>query len=58
MTYKEAQQIADRLIQNFIGPDYRVMDMCGFFESLVQALQQAHAQGWRDRAETEKLVRH
>jgi hypothetical protein len=25
MTYKEAQQIADRLIQNFIGPDYRVM---------------------------------
>jgi hypothetical protein len=51
MTYKEAQQIADRLIQNFIGPDYRVMDMYGFFEALVQALQQAHAEGWRDRDE-------
>ena len=58
MPYNEAQQIADGLIQKFVGPDYRVVDMRGFFGALVEALQQAHAQGWRDRVETEKLGKH
>jgi hypothetical protein len=51
MTYREAQQIAHGLIQGYIGPDHRVMDMPSFFGALVQALQAAHQQGWNDRAE-------
>jgi hypothetical protein len=51
MTSKEAQQIAHGLIQGYIGPDHRVMDMPSFFGALVQALQAAHQQGWNDRAE-------
>ena len=31
MTYKKAQQIAHGLIQSYIGPDHRVMDMQSFF---------------------------
>jgi hypothetical protein len=45
MTYKEAQQIAHGLIQAYVGPDHRVMDMPSFFGALVQALQAAHQQG-------------
>jgi hypothetical protein len=48
MTHKEAQQIAHELIQGYIGPDHRVMDMQNFFGALVQALQAAHQQGWND----------
>jgi hypothetical protein len=50
MTYKEAQQVAHGLIQGYIGPDHRVMDMHSFFGALVQALQAAHQQGWNDGA--------
>jgi hypothetical protein len=49
MTHKEAQQIAHGLIQNYIGPDLRIMDMPSFFGALVQALQAAHHRGWSDR---------
>ncbi len=34
MTYKEAQQVAYGLIQGYVGPDHRVMDMPSFFGAL------------------------
>ena len=58
MTDEEAKQIAHGLIQGFIGPDLRVMDLQSFFRALAQALQAAHQQGWKDRAEAEALTRH
>jgi len=58
MTLRDAQQIAHGLIQAFIGPDHRVMDMPSFYGALVQALQSAHEQGWKDRGDAEKLTRH
>lgn len=58
MTDEEAKQIAHGLIQAFIGPDHRVMDMQSFFRALVQALQAAHQQGWKDRSEADTLTRH
>ena len=56
MTVKDAQQIAHGLIQGYIGPDHRVMDMQSLYRALVQALQAAHQQGWKDRAEAEALL--
>jgi hypothetical protein len=58
MTDKEAGQIAHGLIQGYIGPDQRVMDMASFYRALVQALQAAHQPGWNDRAEADALTRH
>jgi hypothetical protein len=58
MTEKEAGQLAHRLVQRFIGPDRRVADMQSFFRALSQALQEAHTQGWKDRAEAEKILKH
>ena len=55
MTDKDAQQTAHGLIQGYIGPDHRVMDMQSFYRALVQALHAAHQQGWKDRAEAEAL---
>jgi hypothetical protein len=49
MTYKEAGQVAHGLIQGYIGPDHRVMDMQSFYGALVQALQSVHQHGWTDR---------
>jgi hypothetical protein len=51
MTTQDAQQIAHDLIQGYIGPDHRVMDMTRFYEALVKALQEAHRRGWKDCAE-------
>ena len=45
MTLRDAQQIAHGLIQGYIGPDHKVMDMPSFFSAIVQALQTAHRQG-------------
>ena len=56
MTDKEAQQIAQGLIQAYIGPDHRVMDMASFYGALKQALQAAHHRGWNDRAELNALT--
>ena len=50
MTDNEAQQIAHGLIQGYIGPDHKVMDMQSFYWALVEALQKAHQQGWQDCA--------
>jgi len=58
MTLRNAEQIAHGRIQGFIGPDHRVMDMPSFYGALVQALQAAHQQDWKDRGEAEKLTRH
>jgi hypothetical protein len=46
MTEKEAGEIAHGLVQGFIGPDHRVMDMQSFYRALSQALQKANQQGW------------
>jgi hypothetical protein len=45
MTLKEAQQIAQGLIQSYIGPDHRVMDMPSFFGRSC----------WRYRPRTNKV---
>lgn len=56
MTIEDAKKIAHGLIQGYIGPDHRVMDMPSFYSAIVQALQAAHHQGWNERAETEAVV--
>ena len=58
MTIEDAKQIAQGLIQLYIGPDFRVMDVPSFYGALVQAIQAAHQQGWKDRGEAESLTRH
>ena len=58
MTDKEAGEIVRGIIHSFIDPDHRVRDMLTFYRVLVQALQAAHQQGWKDRAEAETLTRH
>jgi hypothetical protein len=56
MTDKEAEQIAHGLIQGYIGPDHRVMNMPNSYGARLQALQAAHKQGWNDRAEAEAVA--
>jgi hypothetical protein len=56
MTVKDAQQITNSLIQGYIGPDNRVIDMPSFYNALVELLQAAHQQGWKDRAEADALL--
>jgi hypothetical protein len=51
---RDAQQIAHGLIQGYIGPDHKVIDMKVFFGALVQALEAAHQQGRTDGAEGAK----
>jgi hypothetical protein len=52
MQYKtKAEQIAQGLIQSYIGPDHKVIDMRSFFDALVAALRDAHALGQKARAE-------
>jgi hypothetical protein len=36
----KARQTAHGLIQGYIGPDYKVIDMKAFFSALVQALKE------------------
>ena len=54
MTLQEATHIAHGLIQGYISPDHRVVDMRRFFGALVDELQAAHQQGWNDRAEVDE----
>ena len=59
MTIEDAKKIAQGLIQSYIGPDHRVMDMPSFYSAIVQALQAAHQQGWKDRGGAEaSLTEH
>jgi hypothetical protein len=55
MTTKDAEQIADGLIRDYLDPDYKVTDLRGFLGALVQALEAAHQQGWNDCVEKGKL---
>ena len=41
----KAEQIAHGLIQGYIGPDHKVIDMRTFFGALVAALKAAHNEG-------------
>lgn len=46
MQYRtKAEQIAHGLIQSYIGPDHKVIDMPSFFGALVAALRDAHEGG-------------
>ena len=46
--------IAKVLLQDYIGPDRRVVDVDRFCTALVQALYDAYAQGWKDCEEVPK----
>ena len=50
MTDNEAEQIAHGLIQSYLGPDHKVIDIQSFYRALVEALLQAHHQGWQECA--------
>lgn len=41
----EARAVAHGLIQGYIGPDHRVLDIPSFYSALVQALKQARHRG-------------
>ncbi|BAQ16974.1 hypothetical protein [Methyloceanibacter caenitepidi] len=41
----EAREIAHGLIQGYIGPDHKVIQMRAFYAALVQALKQARDKG-------------
>jgi hypothetical protein len=41
----KAKQIAHGLIQSYIGPDHKVIDMRSFFGALISALEEAHKSG-------------
>jgi hypothetical protein len=58
MNIQETKQVATGLVQTYVGPDSRVMDLPSFYDALVAALQAAFARGWKDRAEAERLTRH
>ena len=44
----EARATAHGLIQGYIGPDHRVLDMPNFYSALVQAIRTARWQGQTD----------
>ena len=44
----ETRATAHALIQGYLGPDHKVMDMGRFYSALVQALKAARRQGQAD----------
>ena len=46
----EARATAHGLIQSYLGPDHKVIDMPSFFSALVGALKAAREQGQVDRS--------
>ena len=54
----EAGQIAHWLIQNHVDHDQKITDVRSFYWALMQALQEAHVKGWKDRMDAESLVKH
>jgi hypothetical protein len=44
----EARATAHGLIQGYIGPDHKVIDMPNFYSALVQAIRSARWQGQTD----------
>jgi hypothetical protein len=49
--------LAHALIQGYLGPDHKVIDMERFFTALMQALHDAYGLGWKDRGEVEERVK-
>ena len=43
--------IAEALVQGYLRPDHRVIDMERFFTALMQALHDSYTLGWKDRGE-------
>ena len=56
MTAEEAGEIVRGIIQSYIGPDHRVIDMQTLYGVLVESLQKAHQQGWDDRTQGEASI--
>ena len=44
----EASKMATALIQSYLGPDHKILDMPTFHSALSQALRQAREQGQVD----------
>jgi hypothetical protein len=47
----KAEQTAHGLIQSYIGPDHKVIDMRSFYSVLMQELERAHEEGLKRRAD-------
>ena len=45
----EAKAKAHALIQGYLGPDHKVLNMQSFYSALMQALKAAREQGHADR---------
>ena len=54
--YAEASKMATVLIQSYLGPDHKVLDMSTFHSALSQALRQAREQGQVDRSGEATIV--
>jgi hypothetical protein len=52
----EARRVADGLIQEHIGPNYKVMSMPNFRSALVQALKAARIRGEDDAGDVLTLT--
>jgi hypothetical protein len=52
----EARQVANGLIQGYIGPDHKVMDMQSFYSALMQALRAARIRGEDDAGDVLTLT--
>lgn len=48
-SWTKAEPIEHGLIQSYIGPDLKVIDMRSFFGALVQDLERAHEEGRKDQ---------
>ncbi len=44
-TDAKARATAHALIQGYLGPDHKVIDMAAFYSALVQALREAQERG-------------
>jgi hypothetical protein len=52
----EARTTAHGLIQGYIGPDHKVIDMPNFYSALVQAIRTARWQGQTDGPDEDVLT--
>ena len=46
----ESERVGHALVQSYIGPDHKVIDMRRFYGVLVQELERAHEEGLSERA--------
>ena len=45
----KARATAHALLQDYLGPDHKVINMAAFYSTIVQALEEAQEQAQRDR---------